>query len=112
MSLCGSLEYHRLSQEAREHVMKNDRLPLKITTRFILLEQVNMTRSMTAIGSNYRRTKTQAIVRVNKGLGKGWMNSKKEINLMTKEVETMRVQLNDLQMCKLKLQNQLKRCII
>ncbi|KAL6146616.1 hypothetical protein ACLB2K_057294 [Fragaria x ananassa] len=112
MTLCGSLEYHRLSQEARDHVAKNDRLPVKITTRFILLEQVNMTRSMTAIGSNYRRTKTEAIVRVNKGLDKGRMNSQKELNLMTKEVQTMRVQLHDLHMCKLKLQNQLKGCII
>ncbi|XP_050383172.1 root phototropism protein 3-like [Argentina anserina] len=112
MALCGFLEYHRLSQEAREHVAKNDRLPVTITARFILLEQVNMTRSMTAIGSNYRRTNTQAIVRVNKGVGKGWMNSQKELNMMTKEVETMRVQLNDLHMCKLKLQNQLKGCIV
>jgi hypothetical protein len=112
MNICGSLEYHRLSQEAREHVRKNDRLPLKITTRFILLEQVNMTRSMTVIGSNYRRTKTQEIVRVNKGLGKGWMNSQEELNLMNKEVETMRVQLNDLHMCKIKLQKQLKGCIV
>ncbi|KAK9919774.1 hypothetical protein M0R45_028352 [Rubus argutus] len=112
MNICGFLEYHRLSQEAREHVMKNDRLSLKITTRFILLEQVNMTRSMTAIGSNYRRTKTQEIVRVNKGLGKGWMNSQEELNLMNKEVETMRVQLHDLHMCKIKLQKQLKGCIV
>ncbi|PRQ42139.1 putative SKP1/BTB/POZ domain, NPH3 domain-containing protein [Rosa chinensis] len=112
MTLCGSLEYHRLSEEAREHVKKNDRLPVKITARFILLEQVNMMRSMTAIGSNYRRTKTQAVVRVNKGLGKGWMNSQKELNLMTKDVETIRGQLNDLHMCKLKLQNQLKGCTI
>ncbi|KAK4595894.1 hypothetical protein RGQ29_014111 [Quercus rubra] len=28
----GTLEHRRLSQEAREHVMKNDQLPLKITT--------------------------------------------------------------------------------
>lgn len=108
MSLCGNLEYHRLSQEAREHVMKNDRLPLKINMRFILLEQVNMSRSMTATGSNYRRTKTQAIVRVNKNLGKGKANSRREINSMAEEVETMRLQLNDLKICKIKLQNQVK----
>lgn len=101
-----------MSQEAREHVMKNDRLPLKINTRFILLEQVNMSRSMTAIGSNYRRTMTQAIVRVNKGLGKGMANSRKEINSMAEEVETMRLQLNDLKICKTKLQNQVNRCIV
>ncbi|XP_048432878.1 root phototropism protein 3-like [Pyrus x bretschneideri] len=112
MSLCRNLEYHRLSQEAREHVMKNDRLPLKINARFILLEQVNMSRSMVAIGSNYRRTMTQAIVRVNKGLGKGMANLRKELNSMAEEVETMRLQLNDLKICKTKLQNQVKRCIV
>ncbi|XP_059438890.1 root phototropism protein 3-like [Corylus avellana] len=103
VSVCKTLDYHRLSQEAREHVMKNDRLPAKIMTRFILLEQVNMTRSMTASGSNYRRTKIQAILKVSK---RGWMNSRKEIKIMKKELDKMKVQLNELQMCKLKLQGQ------
>ncbi|KAF5453992.1 hypothetical protein F2P56_023694 [Juglans regia] len=111
LSVCRSLEYHRLSQEAREHVMKNDRLPLKIMTQFILLEQVNMTGSMTASGSNYERTKTQTIIRVSKGLENGWMNRKEEIKIMKKEVDKMKVQLNELQMCKLKLQRQVKICI-
>ncbi|EXC06572.1 Root phototropism protein 3 [Morus notabilis] len=110
-SLCKFLEYHRLSQEVREHVMKNNRLPLKIATRFILLEQVNMTRSKTTVGSSLQKTKTHAILRANnKSLEKGWIKSQKEIKKMTKEVETMKVQLNDLQMCKLKLLKQLKRC--
>ncbi|KAF5453999.1 hypothetical protein F2P56_023700 [Juglans regia] len=111
LSVCRSLEYHRLSQEAREHVMKNDRLPLKIMTQFMLLEQVNMTRSMTASGSNYGRRKAQAIIRVSKGLENGWMNRKEEIKIMKKEVDNMKVQLNELLMCKLKLQRQVKICI-
>lgn len=111
-SMCRFLEYHRLSQEARQHVMKNGRLPLKITTRFVLLEQVNMTKTMTGMGSSYHRTKTQAMVRVSKSLGKGWMSSRMEIKQMSKEVERMKMQLNELQMCKLKLQKQLKKCTI
>jgi hypothetical protein len=87
--------------------MKNNRMPLKIVTRFIQLEQVNMTRSMTAFGSKYQRTKT-SILRLTK-LGRRWMNSQKEIKIMKKEVDKMKVQLNELQMCKLKLQKQVKR---
>lgn len=110
--VCRFLDYHRLSQEAREHVMKNDRLPRKITTRFILLEQVNMANSMKAMGLSYQRTKNQAIVGVTKSSGKGLMSSQKELEQMSKEVETMKVELNDLQMCKIKLQGQLKKCTI
>lgn len=112
VSACRFLEHHRLSQEAREHVMKNDRLPLKITTRFILLEQANMTMSMKSMGSNYQRTKSQAVVTVTKSSGKGWMSSRKELKQISKEVETMKMQLNDLQMCKMKLQGQLKQCTV
>lgn len=91
--------------------MKNNRLPLKIATRFILLEQVNTTRSKTTVGSSFQKTKTHAILRANnKSLEKGWIKCQKEIKKMTKEVETMKAQLNDLQMCKLKLLKQLKRC--
>lgn len=112
ISICRFLEYHRLSKEAREHVMKNGRVPLKITTRFVLLQQVNMTKSMTSMGSSYRRSKTQAMVRVSKSLGNGCISSRKEIKQMSKEVETMKMQLNDLQICKLKLQKQLKKCTL
>ncbi|KAL4637151.1 hypothetical protein ACB092_03G059800 [Castanea dentata] len=35
----------------------------------------------------------------------GWMNSQKEIKILQKVVDTMKVQLNELQMCKLKLQD-------
>ena len=93
--------------------MKNNRLPLKFSTRFILLEQVSITtRLNTSVGPNHQRTKTRAIVKANnKSLVKGWISSQKEIKKMTKEVETMKSQLNDLQKCKLKLLGQLKRCV-
>ena len=38
----------------------------------------------------------------------GWMNLLKEINILKKVVDTMKMQLNDLQMCKLKLERQEK----
>ncbi|KAK7344228.1 hypothetical protein VNO77_13593 [Canavalia gladiata] len=108
--LCGVLEYHRLSQEARQHVMKNDRLPLKLTTGFVLLEQVNMARSMTSSGSNYRRTNTQTIIRVNKDFEKRQINVH-EIKMIRKDVEMIKSQLLELNTCKVKLQKQLKSCI-
>ena len=60
-----------------------------------------MTRSMTAFGSNHQRMKTQVIIRVSK-LKEGGMN-------LQKEVDTMLVQLIELQMCQLKPQIQVKR---
>ncbi|XP_057425159.1 root phototropism protein 3-like isoform X2 [Lotus japonicus] len=108
--VCRVLEYHRLSQEARQHVMHNDRLPLKLTTKFVLLEQVNMTRSMTNNGSNYRRTNTQTTIRVSKDFEKRQINAQ-EIKMMSKDVEMMKSQLLELNTCKIKLQMQLKRCI-
>ncbi|KAF5740074.1 root phototropism protein 3-like [Tripterygium wilfordii] len=110
--VCSTMDYHKLSQEARQHAMKNDRLPLKIATRFVLLEQVNMTRTITAAGCNCRRTKTQLIVKVSKGLEKRQMASKMELKKMKKEVETMKAQLSELHMFKVELQRQLKQCII
>ncbi|XP_061349512.1 root phototropism protein 3-like [Gastrolobium bilobum] len=108
--VCRVLEYHRLSQEARQHVMKNDRLPLKLTTRFVLLEQVNMAgSSMKSNGSNYQRTKTQTTIRVSKDFEKRQINSQ-EIKMMRKDVEMMKSQLLELNTCKIKLQKQLKRC--
>ncbi|KAL9450526.1 hypothetical protein AB3S75_012290 [Citrus x aurantiifolia] len=107
-SVSRAMEFHKLSQEARQHMMKNERLPLKMRARYILLEQVNITKVMTAGGSNFCRTKGQAIIRVSKGLEKGRMSSHKEIKVMKKEVETMKMQLNQLQMCKTQLQNQVK----
>ncbi|KAK4851116.1 hypothetical protein QYF36_012528 [Acer negundo] len=107
-SVCKTMEYHKLSQEARQHMMKNDRLPVRLRTQLILLEQVNVTRSMTGAGSTFRRTKAQAIIRVSQGLEKEWMRSQKEIKMMTKEVETMNMQLNQLNMCKIELQKQVQ----
>lgn len=101
-SVTRAMEFHKLSQEARQHVMINTRLPLKTTTQFILLEKVNTTMSMTAAESNYRRSMTHE---------KGWMASQHEIRVMKKEVETMKVQLNKLQMCKQEIQRQARRCI-
>ncbi|KAK7277912.1 hypothetical protein RJT34_22931 [Clitoria ternatea] len=108
--VCRVLEHHRLSQEGRQHVMKNDRLPLKLATEFVLLEQVNMARSMTNNGSNYQRTHAQTIIRVNKDFEKRQINAQ-EIKMMSKDVETMKSQLLELNTCKIKLQKQLKRCI-
>ncbi|KAI9073861.1 hypothetical protein K1719_044175 [Acacia pycnantha] len=108
--VCRVLEYHRLSEEAREHVMKNERLPLKLTTRFVLLEQVSMTRSMTT-KKNYRRTSSQTIVRVSKDFENGWSSNAQEIQTMRKDLEMVMSQLKDLLTCKTKLQKQLKRFV-
>ncbi|KAM6577737.1 hypothetical protein CsatB_029574 [Cannabis sativa] len=115
-SLCRFLEYHRLSQDVREHVIKNNRLPLKTATRFILLEQVSMTRSMASSSNNNSssNTKAHAFVRANnRSLEKErcWKNCQKEIRKITKDLETMNAQLKDLQVCKLKIQRQMLRCL-
>lgn len=110
-SVCRAMDYHKLSQEARQHVIKNDRLPIQITTQVMLLEQVSFTRSMTGFGSKYQRTQTQTIIRVGKGLEEKRMLPRKEIKTMRKEVEVMKMQLNQLQMCKMKMQKQLGKCI-
>lgn len=113
MSICGALDYHKLTKEARQHAVKNYRLPVSMTTRFILLEQVKMTRSMTGTGLNFQRTKTQVIVRSSpeKALGWGsrWVDSQKEIRMMREEVDIVKLQLSQLQMCKMELQAQMKK---
>ncbi|XP_052183961.1 root phototropism protein 3-like isoform X2 [Diospyros lotus] len=109
-SMCRGMEYQKLSQEARKHAMKNDRLPVNIITRFILLEQVDMTRSITAAGSKYQRTKSQAIIRIGKGAGKGgMMGGQKEIKTMKQDVERIKVQISDLQQHRVDLQRQVRR---
>ncbi|CAL5208569.1 unnamed protein product [Lathyrus oleraceus] len=105
--VCSVLEYHRLSQEARQHVMKNDRLPMKLSTQFVLLEQVNMSWTMASNGFNYQR-KTQTNIRVSKDFEKRQMS--REIKVMRKDVEMMKLQLLDLNTCKMKLQKQMKIC--
>lgn len=106
-NVCSVLEYHRLSQEARMHVMKNDRLPLKLSTQFVLLEQVNMSWTMASNGSYCQRTRTQTNIRVSKDFNRQ-MNH--EIKVMRKDVEMMKSQLLDLNTCKMKIQKQLKIC--
>ncbi|KAJ6359812.1 hypothetical protein OIU77_003922 [Salix suchowensis] len=107
-SLCTAMDYHKLSQEGLKHATRNGRLPVNITARLILLEQVNMARSMTSTGSNYQRTKTQAIIKVDKCLGNEWMTSWNEIKMMRKEVDSMKMQLNELQICKMRSREELK----
>ena len=111
-SVCTAMDYHKLSKEGLEHAARNDRLPVNITTRLILLEQVNMARSMTSVGSNYQRTKTQAIIRVNRCVENDWMTSRNEIKMMRKEVENMKMQLSELQICKMQIQRRAKGCLI
>ncbi|KAJ8425044.1 hypothetical protein Cgig2_006504 [Carnegiea gigantea] len=100
--VCRALEYHKLSKEAREHAMKNDRLPFNITTQFISLKQVNMVKSMVDPGSLYRRTKDQMIMNVNSESCRECMKAQKEMKMMKREVESMKMELNKLQLCKLK----------
>lgn len=110
-NVCRVIDYHKLSQRARKHVTRNDRLPVKMVTQFILLEQVSITRELTAAGSNYRRTKSQAIMKVNKGLEirKELMNSGNEIQVMRKDVERLKIQLGEVQFCRLELQKQMMK---
>ncbi|XP_061946752.1 root phototropism protein 3-like isoform X1 [Populus nigra] len=112
ISVCTAMAYHKLSQEGLKHATRNDRLPVNITTRLILLEQVNMARSLTSVGSNYQRTKTQAIIRVNRCVENEWMTSRNEIKMMRKEVENMKMQLSELQICKMQIQRRAKGCLI
>ena len=111
-SVCRAMQYHTLSQDAHQHAIKNDRLPLKTVTEFMLLEQVPVARSKSAIESNNRRTKTQTIMKVNKGLDGRYITPQNEIKMIRKEVENMKMQLSELQMCKIKLQKQVKRSCI
>ncbi|KAL3538068.1 hypothetical protein ACH5RR_001434 [Cinchona calisaya] len=110
--ICKVIDFNKLSQVARKHALKNDRLPTNITTQLLLLEQVAMTRSLTAAGSNYQRTKSQAILRANKALGNGRTKSINEIAIMRRDVENLKVQLGELQLCRSVLQKQMKTGII
>ncbi|KNA22581.1 hypothetical protein SOVF_032820 [Spinacia oleracea] len=94
--VCRAMEYHKLSQEAREHAMKNDRLPLNISTQFILLQQVNMVKSMVNERSMYRRTKAQMIVNKQSECFK----IQKQMKIMKQEVESLKIELSKVQLCK------------
>lgn len=90
--------------------MKNNRLPLKYVTSFILLEQVSVTKPRTSFGSVDRQMRSRVVLGESKCPGTSWtLNSQNEINLMKREVATMKGQLNDIQMCKTKLQGQAKK---
>lgn len=109
-SICRKMEYHKLSQEARLHALKNDRLPNNIRIQLVLLEQVNMTRLLTSDGSIYQRTKSQTIMKVSSGLNKSWMNSsQKEMKAMRQEVEMLKTQVVELQQRRMELQRQMKK---
>lgn len=110
-NICRVIDYNKLSQQARKHVRRNDRLPVTMVTQFILLEQVSITRELTAAGSNYRRTKSQAVMRLNKGLGIGkeQMKSGNEILVMRKDVERLKIQLGEVQFCRSELQKQIMK---
>ncbi|KAL8159511.1 hypothetical protein V2J09_001048 [Rumex salicifolius] len=101
--VCRAMEYHKLSQEAREHAMKNERLPLNITTQFVLLEQVKMARLMTDSGLVYRRNQAQAVIRVDTDERNGFMDSKREVNMIKVEVERLKLQLGKMQLFKLQI---------
>ncbi|KAL1802322.1 hypothetical protein ACET3Z_030969 [Daucus carota] len=108
--LCRAIEYNKLSQEARSHALRNDRLPLNIITRFILLEQVKVTSSMTTAGSDYYRTKSQTIMKVTKNMGRKIVNSLKDLKSMKLEVEAMKEKLSNLQTCSAMLHSRAKQC--
>ena len=73
-----TLEYHRLSQEACEHVMMNEQFPLKTTTWFIFLEQgqwqlLDQTAKNEDSG-NYKRGRVEFVERVKDNAERGWHN--------------------------------------
>lgn len=105
-TVCRAMEFHKLSQEARNHAIKNDRLPLNITTRLILWEQVNISKSMLSNNLNYRRSRDFDSVR--KVSDKRWFEAHQELQTMKTKVEKLKLQVSNLQVCSLKLQNQLK----
>ncbi|KAL2468598.1 BTB/POZ domain-containing protein DOT3 [Forsythia ovata] len=111
-NICRVLEYHKLSQDARKHATKNERLPVNITTQFMLLEQVDMSRAFMAAASNNQRTISQAILRVSKGTGKGWISSQKEIKIMKEDVAVLKFQVGELQQRKVELQKHMNKGVI
>nr|GMD48181.1 root phototropism protein 3-like [Ipomoea batatas] len=107
--ICRTLEYHKLSQEARTHVMRNHRLPESMMVRFILLEQVSMARlsgSFSCSSGHERRNPSGAVVRISKELR---MRSQKDVKVMKKDVEMLKIQVGKLQMCRMELQRQIKK---
>ncbi|KAG5626188.1 hypothetical protein H5410_011406 [Solanum commersonii] len=111
-SICRKMEYHKLSQEAQIHALKNGTLPDNIRTQFILLEQVNMMRLLTSDGSSYQRTKSQTIMKVSSGLRKSWMNSSQmEMKAIKQELEMLKAQVGELQQRRMELQQRTKKVV-
>ncbi|PIA30829.1 hypothetical protein AQUCO_05400138v1, partial [Aquilegia coerulea] len=105
-TVCRSLKYHKLSQDARNHAMKNDRLPVNLTLGLILWEQVNLTKLTLSNNMKYKRSKPQEVVGRTKEVDKRWFKPHKELQTMKTDVEKMKVQLSNLQVFSLKLQRQ------
>ncbi|KAF9605497.1 hypothetical protein IFM89_017516 [Coptis chinensis] len=104
-----AMEYHKLSKEAREHAMKNDRLPLNIVARLTLSEQVNATKSILSNNLKYRRSESEETVRATRGIDNSrWFKYHKKLQMMKAEVEKMKLQVCSLQVCKVELQRQMR----
>ncbi|CAO2836656.1 unnamed protein product [Amaranthus hypochondriacus] len=97
--VCKAMEYHKLSQEARQHAMKNDRLPMNMTTQFILLQQVSMVKMMVNDGSVYRRTKAQMII--NKQTERFKLQN--QMKVIKQQVDDLKIQLNKMQVCRVEI---------
>ena len=90
-----ALEYNRLSQETWAH---DEELPAALENH----NAIHPFRESKHVKANEN---FWIKFPMNKN---GWMNSQKEIKILQKVVDTMKVQLNELQMCKLKLERQVK----
>ncbi|XP_019187877.1 PREDICTED: root phototropism protein 3-like [Ipomoea nil] len=104
--ICRTLEYHKLSAEARAHVMRNHRLPESMMVRFILLEQVSMARSSASAGTLVSCSSGgRAVLRISKEL----RSQKEDVKVMKKDVEMLKIQVGKLQMCRMELQRQINK---
>ncbi|XP_058077747.1 root phototropism protein 3-like [Magnolia sinica] len=82
--VCGAMDYHKLSVEARMHALRNERLPLRVTIRYLLFEQVDMARLMLSKGYGYDEFLRPEIC--------------EELHLARAEVEKTKVRLSDLKL--------------
>ena len=85
--------------------MKNDRLPMNMTTQFILLQQVNMVNMMVNDGSMYRRTKAQTIISKQTECFK----VQNQMKIMKQEVDNLKIELNKLQVCRVEIKKLARR---
>ncbi|KAK9691873.1 hypothetical protein RND81_09G225800 [Saponaria officinalis] len=102
--ICRVMEYNKLSEEAREHAMKNERLPLNTTTQFMLLEQVKMMKPVVESGSSiYRRTKAQMIINVKADSRRECKQVVKKTRNVKHEIETIKSELSRLHACRVQI---------